>query len=71
MWGARRIRQPTTPAVRIVPTHKVPRLGQMDSMKEECKCWVSVSDMSLPDLKGVFASGGLGVIPVTDGEPTS
>jgi len=52
------------------PPVKCPDCGQMDVMGAPCECWVSVSDVSLADLKGVFASGGLGVTPAPDGEPT-
>ena len=48
-----------------------PDCKQIDAMTAPCKCWVSVSDISLADLKGLFATGGLSVGPVTNGEPTS
>jgi len=36
----------------------------MDSMEAPCKCWISVSDMPLADLKGLFARDGLSIDPI-------
>jgi len=52
------------------PPIKCPDCGQIDAMTAPCGCWVSVSDMSLADLKGLFATGGLSVGPAPDFEAT-
>jgi len=52
------------------PPIMCPDCGQIDAMAAPCKCWVSVSDMSLADLKGLFATGELSVTPAPDFEAT-
>jgi hypothetical protein len=43
------------------PPERCADCGDMDSMESPCKCWISVSDMPLADLKGLFARDGLSI----------
>jgi len=46
------------------PPERCADCGVMDSMEAPCKCWISVSDMPLADLKGLFARDGLSIDPI-------
>jgi hypothetical protein len=35
--------------------------GEMSSIKESCKCWVSLEDMNLADQKALFALMNMGL----------
>jgi hypothetical protein len=41
------------------PPKRCADCGGMDSMNSPCKCWVSVSEIPMADLKGLFARDGL------------
>ena len=49
------------------PPWKCEDCGQMSSATELCRCWISLEDIPLADIKGLLAMGGLSVDPHIEG----